>query len=80
MTVCILGLLLEYEASFKLDERLEVEKLCKLLVHKVDNLVQLIAHMVQTIVVGQHTIVRVYDDLGTCKSECACMVMGRGHK
>ena len=46
-TVCILGSLVEYEASLKLDDRLEV---CKTLVHKVDGLVQHITHMVQNVV------------------------------
>ena len=42
----MLGWLVEYEASFKFYERLEVKKLSKLLVHKVDGVVQYFAHMV----------------------------------
>ena len=38
---------MECEASFKLDERSEVKKSCKLLVHKNDSLVQHVAQMVQ---------------------------------
>ena len=71
---------MEYEASLKLDELLEVRKSCNLLAHKVDNFAQHIAHIVHKIVVGQHTIVCLYGDFGTGKSECACMVMGWGHK
>ena len=40
----MLGWQVEYESSFKLHERLEVKKLSKLLVHKVDGLVQYIAY------------------------------------
>ena len=46
----MLGWLVKYEASFKLDERLELQKLSKLLMHKIDGLVQHIAHMVQNVV------------------------------
>ena len=38
---------MEYEASFMSDKRLDVKKLCKLLMHKVDGLVHYNAHLVQ---------------------------------
>ena len=41
--------LVEYGASFKLDERAEVKKLCKKIMHKVDCLLQHIGHMVQNV-------------------------------
>ena len=48
----MLGWLVEYEASFKLDKSLEVEKWSTLLMRKVDGLVQRIVHMLQN--VGRH--------------------------
>ena len=42
----MLGWLAEYETSLMLGERLEVKKSSKVLVHKVNGLVQYIAHMV----------------------------------
>ena len=42
LTACMLGGLAGCEASFKLHECLEVEKLEELLVHKVDGLVRYI--------------------------------------
>ena len=41
---------MEYEASFRFDERLEVKKLCKVFMYKVDCLLQHIAHMAQNVV------------------------------
>ena len=41
---------MEYEASFKLHERLEVKKSSNLLVYEVDGLVQYITHMMHNVV------------------------------
>ena len=65
MTVCMLGSQAEYEASLKLEKRLEVEKLYKLLVHKVDGLVQHIAHIMHNVVKHyvSETVIATSDEL-----------------